>query len=409
MEASGKKSDHAAMLFIDLDNFKTINDTLGHGAGDTLLKTIARRLQFALRKGDTVARVGGDEFVIMLPGADAQAAREAAERLLTLIPEPIAVGELSLHITPSIGICLCPQDGDTPDLLLRHADTSMYQAKAAGRNGYAFFSESIGANTVREFHLENELRRAAVRQEFDIHFQPIFRLADRTIAGLEALVRWRHPEKGLLNAEAFIGVAEESGLIQVIGDWVFAQTCSVLATWRAAGVDVPKVAINLSVRQLWRPGLVERVSERLHHHGLNGSMIEFEITEETVMVPTAETLDTLRALRAAGVSLALDDFGTGYSSLNYLRTLPVTKLKIDRTFVKDVDVNPEDNPIVRAILGMATAMDLAVVAEGIENDGQVTRLLSYGCEFGQGYFLSKPLPAGRIPALLKKHGTSARL
>jgi diguanylate cyclase (GGDEF)-like protein/PAS domain S-box-containing protein len=395
-----------AVLFIDLDRFKTINDTLGHGTGDMLLKTIAQRLQSGLRKGDTVARVGGDEFVIMLPGANADAASEAAERLLALIPEPIPVGELSLHITPSIGICLCPQDGDTPDLLLRHADTAMYQAKAAGRNGYAFFSESIGANMAREFSLENDLRRAAAQDEFDIHFQPIYRLADRSVAGLEALVRWRHPEMGLLNADSFIGVAEESGLIQVIGDWVFGQTCSILAAWRTAGVDVPKVAINLSVRQLWRPGLVARVLERLHHHGLNGSMIEFEITEETVMVPTAETLATLRALRAAGVSLALDDFGIGYSSLNYLRTLPVTKLKIDRTFVKDLEISPDGNPIVRAILGMAAAMGLSVVAEGIENAGQIERLRKYGCEFGQGYYLSAPLPAGEIPALLKKSGTA---
>ena len=389
-----------AVVFADLDRFKTVNDTLGHRSGDALLMTVARRLQFSMRKGDTLARVGGDEFVVVLPGADETAAREAAERLLALVAEPIAVGEMSLHVTASVGISLYPQDGDSPDLLLRHADAAMYQAKSSGRNGYSFYDATSIADSRRAFHLENDLRRAVAQEQFEVYFQPVWRLSDRRVAGLEALMRWRHPERGLVGAGAFIGVAEECGLIQAIGDWVFGQTCRILSTWRAAGVEVPTVAINLSVQQLWRPGLVERVNERLHHHGLTGRMIEFEITEATVMTPTSETLDTLRSLRAAGIALSIDDFGTGYSSLNYLRTLPVTKLKIDRTFIQDVHVNRDDNPIVRAILAMATALDLSVVAEGIENGHQADRLRDYGCELGQGFFLARPLRAAEIPALL---------
>jgi diguanylate cyclase (GGDEF)-like protein/PAS domain S-box-containing protein len=395
-----------AVLFADLDRFKTVNDTLGHGTGDALLTTVARRLQFSLRKGDTVARVGGDEFVVVLPNADASAAREAAERLLSLVAEPIAVDEMSLHITPSVGICMYPQDADSPDLLMRHADAAMYQAKSSGRNTFAFYNARSIADSHRAFHMENDLRRAFLEQQFEVHFQPVCRLSDRMIVGLEALIRWRHPEQGLVGAGAFVGVAEESGLIQKLGDWVFGQTCRIVATWRAAGIDVPKVAINLSVQQLWRPGLVERVTERLHHHGLTGGMIEFEITEQTVMTPTAETLDILRSLRAAGIALSIDDFGTGYSSLNYLRTLPVTKLKIDRSFVEDVHENPDDNPIIRAILAMASALDLTVVAEGIENGAQADRLRDYGCEMGQGYFLSQPLRAAEIPALLRARSAS---
>jgi diguanylate cyclase (GGDEF)-like protein/PAS domain S-box-containing protein len=390
-----------AVLYADLDRFKTVNDTLGHGIGDALLQTVARRLQFSLRKGDTVARVGGDEFVVVLPNADAKAAREAAERLLVLVAEPIAVNEMSLHITPSVGICMYPEDADSADLLLRHADAAMYQAKAGGRNTFAFYNASSIADAHAAFHLENDLRRAFIEQQFEVFFQPVCRLSDRMIVGLEALIRWRHPEQGLVGAGKFVGVAEESGLIQKMGDWVFGQTCRILATWRAAGIDVPRVSVNLSVQQLWRPGLVERVTERLHQHGLNGRMIEFEITEQTVMTPTAETLDILRALRAAGIALSIDDFGTGYSSLNYLRTLPVTKLKIDRSFVEDVAVNPDDNPIIRAILAMASALDLSVVAEGIENSAQADRLRDYGCEMGQGFFLSEPLRAAEIPALLR--------
>jgi diguanylate cyclase (GGDEF)-like protein/PAS domain S-box-containing protein len=390
---------HVAVLFMDLDRFKTINDSLGHMIGDALLQTVARRLSGALREGDTVSRLGGDEFVVVLPNLDhPKAAEKVALKLIEALAPPIELGGHELRVSASIGISLFPEDGNDTETLLRNADSAMYHAKDMGRNNYQFFLEQMNVTVAERLRLENDLHRALARQEFELHYQPRVSLANGAICGVEALIRWRHPERGLILPEHFIPVAEDTGLIVPIGEWVVRESCRQGKAWSTAGLPPIPVAINLSPRQFRQSDLVDTVSRALEQHGWPSSLLELEITEGVLMQQTSDTLKTLEALHRLGVGLAIDDFGTGYSSLSYLKRFPVDFLKIDRSFVRDIAVDPDDASIVTAIIGLAHSLGLTVVAEGVENAGQLAFIRDAGCDEAQGRHISHPIPADQLAA-----------
>ena len=375
-----------AVMFLDLDRFKYVNDTLGHSLGDEMLKTVAARLATALREEDSIARMGGDEFTVLLPELNSpDHAASVAQKLLEAVGQPMRIEETELFITTSIGIALFPNDGDTAELLLKNADHAMYRAKDAGRNSYQLFTEAMNSRALERLSMENNLRHALERGELALHYQPQFNLATDKITGVEALLRW----KGIGPAE-FIPIAEETRLIVPIGEWVLREACRRAKAWQLEGHAGLRMAVNLSPRQFQHSDLPLLIAGALEESGLAPGDLELEITESTAMQNTERTIATLRRLREMGVRIAIDDFGTGHSSLNYLRTFPIDSVKIDQEFVHEIESSQADRAIVSAVIGMARGLHLRVVAEGVETEAQLAFLREHRCDEVQGFLLGVP-------------------
>ncbi|NMG34544.1 EAL domain-containing protein [Azoarcus sp. TTM-91] len=406
IEAARQDGTPAALLFIDLDRFKNVNDSLGHGVGDALLQQVAARLRTLAGDGDTVGRSGGDEFILVLrhTGAATEIASHA-ERIVRQFAAPFLIGRYELSVTPSIGIAVWPQDGEDAETLLRNADAAMYHAKSAGRNTYKFFTAEMNLQVRERLELENLLRQAEARQELSVHYQPQVDLASGRLIGCEALLRWHAGERGNIPPGRFIPVAEDTGLIVPIGRWILKTACAQAQAWRQAGLGDLQVAVNASAIQLHHGDFVETVATVLAETGLPAELLEIELTESTLMTDADSAAATLRALKVLGVGLAIDDFGTGYSSLAYLKRFQLDRLKIDRSFINDLPADKDDANITRTIVGIARNLGLSVLAEGVETPAQQQFLLEHGCDEGQGYLFSRPLPAGDMEALLRATGT----
>ncbi len=394
---SVSRRDHRpfALMFMDLDQFKNINDTLGHSVGDALLSEVARRLQGSLREVDTVARLGGDEFAVLLPGADAPGAELVAQKLLERLAEPCMVQGHELSMTMSIGIATYPSDGDDYEILSRNADTAMYRAKHEGKATWRFFAAGMQQRSARQLQLESALRRALERNELLLHYQPQLDANGEQLVGVEALLRWRHPEFGMVSPAEFIPLAETSGQIVAIGEWVLRTAVAQVKAWLDAGVPPMVVAVNLSAVQFRHVGLPNVVARALSDAGLPAQYLELELTESVTANPSA-AIAMMDALHALGVRLSLDDFGTGYSSLSYLKRFPLHTLKIDQSFVRDIDTDPDDRAIVQAIIQMARALNLKTIAEGVETDAQHEFLRHEGCDMMQGYRFCRPMDAAAL-------------
>jgi diguanylate cyclase (GGDEF)-like protein len=391
-----------AVLMIDLDSFKRVNDTLGHQAGDRLLQGIARRLMGCLRNMDTVARMGGDEFAVLLE--DFQNNQEAigiTRRLLETIRQPMIIQGQDIQVSASVGVVLQTARYASPNELLRDADISMYRSKELGKNQFKVFSKSMFDQVVRTVQLENDLRLALTGDEFELYFQPIFALPETRLSGFEALLRWNHPERGMLAPGVFIHVAEEAGLITDLGTWVLNRGCRTMAEWRRRfdRVDV-SLALNLSPRDLLQPSLIPMLADLLQETGLDARHIKLEITETAVMENPEMATARLEKLQKMGFQVAMDDFGTGYSSLSYLQRLPIDILKIDRSFVQTMLENPSNLEIIKAIIGLGKLLDLRIVAEGVETPEQLSTLQTLGCDLAQGYLLGRPMPRAQAEVLL---------
>ena len=390
-----------ALLYLDLDHFKDVNDAMGHDAGDLLLKLVSIRLQECIREGDTLARIGGDEFVIVLNEIGGpENAEIVAEKILRQLNRPVHMGEAEIRTTPSIGISIYPQDGRDARDLIKHADTALYKAKKEGRSTYRFFTEAMHQETLERINMERLLRVALKRNEFELHYQPQVNLSTHKVIGCEALLRWNQPTMGLVPPAQFIPIAEHTGLILEIGEWVLREACKQARKWQDSGYEL-KVAINVSARQLMRPGeMMRALRSALDESGVSPAMIELELTESILLDPSSIG-DVLEQISALGVHLALDDFGTGYSSLAYLRRFPISIIKIDRSFVCNSDTNAADAEMVRTIIGMAHNLQKSLIAEGVETLQQGLHLAENGCEVAQGFHYSRPLPLDEFESMLK--------
>ncbi len=398
-----------AMLILDLDRLKTVNDSLGHTIGDLLLQTLVGRLLDCVRDTDTVSRQGGDEFVMILTRiGNPDAVARVAQKILERVAEPIHIDGHALRASFSIGISLYPDDGKDFETLLRKADTAMYHAKDVGRNTYRFFTEQMNVNALERLLIQNRMRQALEQNQFTLHYQPQIDLADGRVVGVEALARWHHPESGMVPPDRFIPVAEESGLIVALGEWVLREACQQAARWRRAGLPPLKVAVNISAIQFQRGNLIETVMAALTASGLEPDALELELTESILIQNVERHLETVRELKAYGISIAIDDFGTGYSSLSYLRRFAVDKIKIDRSFIRDLSVDPESAAIVRAVIQMARSLQLGTLAEGVETQDQLDFLREAGCSGAQGYLHCRPLPADALAAFLTQDARFAR-
>lgn len=398
-----RDQSHVALLFVDLDNFKVINDTLGHSVGDDYLRQVATRLTQSVRKADVVARHGGDEFIVGLTElTDIQDASAIATAIMGNMTLPLMAKTQEIVISCSIGIALYPDDGLDYDGLLRLADIAMYQAKESGRNAYCFYDAQMNANMQQNLLLVSELRMAVSRREFVVHYQPVLNLETGALAGAEALVRWQHPTRGLVAPEFFISAAEKSGLILELGNWVLQEACQQMAQWRLEGASDLVVAVNLSHLQLRRGNVEEVVQAALHKSGLPAQCLELEITESTLVQDSIQFMDSLQALKKLGVRISIDDFGTGYSNLSYLQRFAVDKLKVDQSFVKHLMRGSQDVALVRAIIQMARSLNLSTTAEGIEDASVHETLKAMGCEMGQGYFYSRPISAEEFGVWVNK-------
>ena len=396
-----------ALLFIDLDHFKRINDSLGHLTGDTLLRTVAARITASLRATDVVSRFGGDEFVVLLSGLAAGVqhrsdAEEVAQKLLAGIGAPVNAEGRPLSVTPSVGIALYPDDGATPEQLVKHADSAMYLAKARGRANYQFFDHGMATSAYAELVMEGQLAQALERGEFVLHFQPQVRARDGALAGAEALIRWNHPERGLLAADAFIPLAEQRQLMLPIGQWVLAEAARCAQRWYEMGMCVAPVAVNLSSVQFHSIGFVEAVAQVLPEGGIAPGRLELELTERMLMDDLGHVKQRLARLKALGLQISVDDFGTGYSSLGHLKELPIDKIKIDRSFVHDLPGNRDSAAITRAIIQMGRSLGLRVIAEGVETEAQRDFLAEHGCDELQGLLISAPLPQAEFEAWVRR-------
>src|SRR5262245_17090157 len=390
-----------AVLFIDLDRFKLINDSLGHAEGDELLKSVAGRLQSCVRRSDTLARLGGDEFTILLPDlSDPEDAALISQKVIDELRRPLTVGGQEVRPTASIGIALYPNDGSEAESLVKHADIAMYHVKPAGKNAYAFFSPDMHAAFHHKLTLQTELRRALELGEFELWYQPQVSVSRRQVVAMEALIRWRHPQRGILDPMTFIPVAEEAGLIGRVSDWVLEQACQQLARWRAEGFDYLRMSVNLSPRDFDRPDVVDRVLAALHRHRVPPQGLEIEITE-TLMMRDAESVSAaVKRLRDSGVRVSIDDFGTRFASFGYLQKFSVTSLKLDQSFVRDLTAVHPYSPIIVAIVGIARGFDLHLIAEGVESELQRDVLLGLGCDEMQGFLFGSALEAPQARALL---------
>jgi diguanylate cyclase (GGDEF)-like protein len=400
-----------AVVFMDLDHFKFVNDSLGHSIGDKLLKAMSERLRAVLREGDTVGRVGGDEFVLILNDqSNEEVIFRAMQRISSKVSEPITIDGKELYVSCSAGISMYPQDGPDVDTLLKNADAAMYRAKEHGRNNFQFYTAEMNERVNERLALENALRRALERQEFILHYQQKVDMKSGAIVGAEALVRWMHPEWGLVRPARFIPLAEETGLIVQLGEWVLREACRQTREWLDSGLKPGVVSVNLSARQFRQEGLVRMVSRILEETKLDPAQLEMELTESMVMHNVEAAIATLQGLKSLGVALSVDDFGTGYSSLSYLKDLPIDALKIDRSFVRDIGAGAEaeDGVIAQAIISLGHSLHLKVVAEGVETDQQVRFLKRFGCDELQGFFYGEPVAPADYAGLLEKAKRRAR-
>ena len=389
------------VVFLDLDNFKLVNDSLGHEFGDHIIKAISERLVAAVREGDTVARYGGDEFVVVL----ADLAQEVdlvniIRKLMAVMTEPISIDGRDIIVTSSLGVAVCPRDGEDQVILLRNADTALYRAKEAGRNTFQFYAAEMNQRLLARLDLERDLRQALDNGEFLLHYQPQVNFASGAIVGVEALVRWQQPERGIVPPGEFIPLAEETGLIVPLGEWVLREACRQAQAWRDAGLPETSMSVNLSARQFRAPDLVQTMLGILAETGLEARFLEMEITESMLMYDPEGAITVLDELQKHGIRFAMDDFGTGYSSLNYLKRFPIHKLKIDQSFVRNVTTDPDDAAITNAVIELSHGLNLKVIAEGVETEGQRIFLHANGCDEMQGYLFSRPIPAEEMGALL---------
>ncbi|WP_229262826.1 EAL domain-containing protein [Duganella radicis] len=393
---------HAAVLFIDLDHFKKINDTHGHATGDLLLVAVAQRLQELLREVDTIARLGGDEFIVVTDGAvTPDEASNIAVRIVDALTAPYHLQGKTVHSGASVGVAMFPDDGEDAGTLMRHADTAMYAAKSQGRGNFQFFSEDMNTATHERLMLENRLWQALEQNEFELYLQPQVELATQRIIGAEALLRWHHPELGMVGPDRFIPIAEESGLILPLGDWVLQRAVSLLDSWRAPALSHLRLAVNLSARQCHGPGLLPHLDRMLHSHGIDPALLELEITESAAMQDPERSRALLVELRSRGIKVAIDDFGTGYSSLSYLKLFELDRIKIDRGFVKDIESDPDDAVIVAATIALAHSLGLEVIAEGVETEAQRDFLRAKQCDEAQGYLFARPMPVAQFEAMVR--------
>ncbi|MFL6659115.1 MAG: EAL domain-containing protein [Massilia sp.] len=389
------------VVFVDLDRFKFVNDTLGHEAGDTLLKQLAERLKLAVREGDTVARMGGDEFVLVLPsGSGRDASMQVVQAVSAAIAMPMMIQSHEFFLTCSIGIAVYPGDGNSADMLTKHADIAMYRAKELGRNGCQFYTAAMSERTLQRLEIEADLRHALERDQFSLHYQPQIDMDSGRIVGMEVLLRWNHPVHGTIAPSRFIALAEEMGLIIPIGAWVLRAACAQTRAWQQAGLGRLRLAVNLSPRQFTQKGLVHDIAMILDESGLEPALLELELTESMVMTDVEHAISVLRELKQLGVNIAIDDFGTGYSSLSYLRRFPIDVLKIDQSFVRDITLEEDGAAVVRAIISLAHSLRLNVIAEGVETVEQLAYLRDHDCDQAQGYLFSRPLTANAFAALL---------
>ena len=403
IEQAKVEGHRLAVLFIDLDRFKHINDSLGHHEGDQLLRTLAARLRQAVGADNLLARMGGDEFVVIQqPVSDFQPIEQLIERIQQGLQPPLRAGTHEFSISSSIGVALYPDHGATPQALVRHADTAMYRAKANGRNRYHFYHPQLDREEMERIELRSALYQALGTGEFELHYQPQVEVLSNRIVGVEALIRWHRPGKGMVSPASFIPLAEESGMINEIGRWVLESACAQLQQWQQAGLDL-RVAVNLSAAQLDDPGFYDHLQSCLRQHDLQPQQLELELTESILMKQVDPTIELLNRLDRLGVHLSIDDFGTGYSSLSYLKRFPLDTLKIDQSFVRDLCSDQDDAVICRTIISMANNLNLTVTAEGVEAPDQLAKLAEFGCDLYQGYLFSRPLPATEITHLCREH------
>jgi len=423
LKRSQRHKTSAALLFIDLDHFKRINDSIGHARGDSLLVEIAKRLTMELREEDAInyfsesnaeeksggdgateiARLGGDEFTVVLSDvSDVVDIERVARRILNRLSEPIALQSHNPVVTPSIGIALYPQDGKNPDTLIRNADTAMYVAKAEGRACYRFYNEEMNARAVEQLKMEEELRDAMHNDELELRYQPQINSTTGDVISMEALVRWKHPKRGMVSPQEFIPVAESTGQIIELGEWVMGEVSRHCLYWDTLGLDDFRVCVNISPLQFNQNNLHEWIADFLNKSGLPPGRLELELTESAIMNDAEINIEKLRALKALGVDLAVDDFGTGYSSLSYLKRFPINTLKIDHSFISDLET-PDGAAIVDAILALAKTLNLRVIAEGIENETQLSYLVAKGCDLLQGFFFARPMYPEDVPGMLKEN------
>ncbi|NBN78037.1 EAL domain-containing protein [Microvirga tunisiensis] len=398
------RGGRVAVVFLDLDHFKAVNDSFGHAAGDQLLVIVAERMKACLSASDAVLRLGGDEFVLLIPvGADhPEGLRAQLARLRTAIAEPVELAGRTFHVTCSMGVAICPDHGTEADALLVQADAAMYRAKEAGRNTFEFYRPDAGEEAGNNLLLLEEIRSGLTRGEFLLHYQPQIDLASGRLCGLEALVRWAHPQRGLLGPDQFIPVAEEGGLIHALGKFVLKTACRQLQAWQRQGVPVVPVSVNVSARQFAHPGWTDLVRVQIERSGIDPHQLELELTESMLMRNVEQAIATMHELRALGVTFAIDDFGTGYSSLSVLRSFPVSRLKIDQAFVRDITRDTSGRGIAEAIISLGHTLKLRVIAEGVETPEQLEFLKAAGCDEAQGYLFARPMPADEIPGQLAR-------
>ncbi len=400
-----RSQSQVAILYIDLDRFKQINDTLGHEVGDDILVDISKRLTTCIRQDDTVARLGGDEFMLMLENINSQNdAALIAKKIIDVLVKPCMANGRELFITPSIGITIFPNDHMEANELLKNADAAMYRAKEKGRNRFQFYTEGMNQDSLQRMDMEASLRRALDNNEFVLHYQPKFDIKTQALTGAEALIRWNHPKMGMVPPFDFIPLAEETGLIVPIGEWVIKEACRNMQTWKLQGYDPIRIAVNLSPRQFYQSEIVDMILDCLIEHEVKPNEFEVEITEGLLMEDTETTISLLNKLKVWGLHISIDDFGTGYCSLGYLKNFPIDTLKIDRSFVKDIMTEPDDAAITQAIIALAHTLRLSVTAEGIETEDQLKFLKQHNCNEGQGYLYSKPIPAEELTQIINKRG-----
>jgi len=420
LEKAQQSQEKVAVAYLDLDGFKKVNDSYGHNMGDQLLCAVADRLTHSMRDDDTVARsvsdstaqepsrLGGDEFTFLINRVHSRnEAEKVARRILSALDRPYEIGGRELIVTPSIGVAVYPEDGSTVSELLKHSDMAMYQAKESGRNNIKLYNAALSEQQIRMISLEQDLAKALEREELSLHYQAKIDLNSRQVVGAEALLRWRHPQRGMVSPVDFIPLAEESGLIISIGDWVLEQACSQLAEWKSDNIVPVPIAVNISAKQFAHSDLRTRVSECLKATEIGADFLELELTESALMADTERAIETLKELDNIGVKSSLDDFGTGYSSLSYLKKFPLSTLKIDRSFVRDIEEDMDDAAIVKAILALSKSLGLKVVAEGVENEQQADFLWNHGCQQAQGYLFSKPIPAQEFAELLVQSSSAS--
>jgi len=389
-----------SLLFIDLDNFKTVNDSLGHHVGDLLLQTIAGRLRASVREMDTVARMGGDEFVVVLPEVGIDGAQHVARKIIGQVTNTFGIGLHKITMTTSVGIGVFPRDGGNVEIILKNAELALYQAKARGKNDFAFFTEELNVQAFERLRMEHDLRHALLNEDLVLYYQPQVSLVTRDVIGMEALVRWPHPTLNMVPPDQFIPIAEESDLIIQLGEWTIHEACRQMRQWQRGGLQIPPVAVNISAKHMRHTDFYDSVESALRKTGLDPKYLELELTERAMMTDIDRSLEVMRQIGEMGIKFAVDDFGTGYSSLAYLKHLPLDKLKIDKSFVQDLAIDESDREIANTIIQLAHGLKLSVVAEGVETQQQMSILLGQGCDSAQGYLFGRPLPEYEVASFL---------